>query len=97
MDNHKALPALGTLAERTASEVFVAVAVVCFRRRFGMPQVEKGTPNRRRKQTTATATKTSLAVRSANVPNAGKATWWLSVSSRGVRPNRQPWIPHSNT
>ena len=41
---------------------------VC-RRLLGMPQVEKGqSPNRRRKQTTATATKTSLAVRSANVP-----------------------------
>lgn len=31
-----ALPALGTLAERTAGEVFVTVAVVCFRHRFGL-------------------------------------------------------------
>jgi hypothetical protein len=33
--------------------------------------------------------------RSANVPNAGKATWWLSRSSRSGPPNlRKPWIPH---
>ncbi len=35
-NHHVALPALGTLAERTASEVFVTVAVVCFRHRFGV-------------------------------------------------------------